>query len=127
MNPCSRQPLLRDRHHSIYVTLSDSVRRLRRAGTPPTTCFAHQFSSLTGAGSLGFGGMAREKSRVRCGKKTAMNFEMTVDSAVVDKAGAVEVLAELYELLEEYGPTWYSEELHHRAEAALRILRESRD
>lgn len=30
------------------------------------------------------------------------------------------VLKELFELLEEYGPTWYTEEHHKRAVAALR-------
>jgi len=29
------------------------------------------------------------------------------------------VLKELFDLLEEYAPTWYTEELHKRAEAAL--------
>ena len=29
------------------------------------------------------------------------------------------VLAELFELLEDYAPTWYTEELHNRAGAAL--------
>jgi hypothetical protein len=29
------------------------------------------------------------------------------------------VLAELFELLEEYGPSWYTEEHHNRAIAAL--------
>ena len=29
------------------------------------------------------------------------------------------VLAELFELLEDYAPTWYTEELHDRAVAAL--------
>ena len=29
------------------------------------------------------------------------------------------VLKELFELLEEYGPTWYTEELHIRARLAL--------
>ena len=29
------------------------------------------------------------------------------------------ILKELFELLEEYGPTWYTEELHHRARTAL--------
>lgn len=30
------------------------------------------------------------------------------------------VLKEIFELLEEYGPTWYTEELHHRAKTALK-------
>ena len=29
------------------------------------------------------------------------------------------VLKELFDLLEEYAPTWYTEELHDRAKAAL--------
>ena len=36
-----------------------------------------------------------------------------------------EVFAELFELLEEYGPTWYTEDCHRRAVAALRVLRGS--
>jgi len=31
-------------------------------------------------------------------------------------------LLELYALLEEYAPTWYTEQHHNRAEAALRTL-----
>ena len=30
------------------------------------------------------------------------------------------MLRELYELLEDYAPVWYSEEAHNRAEAALK-------
>ena len=33
------------------------------------------------------------------------------------------VLAELFELLEEYAPLWYTEEHHNRIEIALRIQR----
>jgi hypothetical protein len=68
--------------------------------------------------------MAREKNGAAPKKNTAMDRELTLDLEM-DKAAAIEALAELYELLEDYGPSWYSEELHHRAEAALRILRES--
>jgi hypothetical protein len=35
-----------------------------------------------------------------------------------------EALAELYELLEEYAPSWYRQQHHERAESALRLLRE---
>jgi hypothetical protein len=35
---------------------------------------------------------------------------------------AAEVFAELFALLEDYAPTWYSEDLHNRAEAALEAL-----
>ena len=69
--------------------------------------------------------MARDENEPDSGKHEAMN-EMTLD-VVMDKAAAVEALAELYELLEEYAPTWYTEEMHHRAEAALRVLRDSRE
>ncbi len=32
-----------------------------------------------------------------------------------------EVLKEICELLEEFGPVWYTEELHRRATAALKV------
>jgi hypothetical protein len=34
-------------------------------------------------------------------------------------ATGIGVLRELFELLEDYAPTWYTEELHDRAAAAL--------
>jgi hypothetical protein len=37
---------------------------------------------------------------------------------------AMEALAELYGLLEEYAPSWYTQQHHQRAESALRLLRE---
>jgi hypothetical protein len=41
-------------------------------------------------------------------------------------AYGVEVLQELFNLLEEYAPTWYTEEHRSRAVRALRGLEESR-
>jgi len=38
------------------------------------------------------------------------------------KLDPAEVLAELYNLLEDYGPTWYTLEHHQKAEGALRLL-----
>jgi hypothetical protein len=35
---------------------------------------------------------------------------------------AADALAELYDLLEEYAPTWYTQQHHERAESALRLL-----
>jgi hypothetical protein len=35
---------------------------------------------------------------------------------------AIKVLADLCELLDEYGPAWYSEEVHDRAQGALHLL-----
>lgn len=37
-------------------------------------------------------------------------------------ARAADVFAELYDLLEEYAPTWYTQHHHERAESALRLL-----
>lgn len=36
-----------------------------------------------------------------------------------------QAFAELFELLEEYAPFWYTEQHHNRAIAALRILQKS--
>ena len=44
----------------------------------------------------------------------------------IELAGVAEVLRELFNLLEQYAPTWYTEEHHNRAVAALRVLEESR-
>jgi hypothetical protein len=44
----------------------------------------------------------------------------------IDRTKAIEIFAELVDLLEDYGPTWYSEDLHDQAEAALGVLREQR-
>jgi len=35
---------------------------------------------------------------------------------------AIKVLADLCDLLDEYGPAWYSEEVHDRAQGALHLL-----
>jgi hypothetical protein len=40
-------------------------------------------------------------------------------------AEAVNSFSELYELLEEYSPRWYSEDVHDRAQSALILLRAS--
>jgi len=44
----------------------------------------------------------------------------------IELAGVAEVLRDLFNLLEQYAPTWYTEEHHNRAVAALRVLEESR-
>jgi hypothetical protein len=41
-------------------------------------------------------------------------------------ASVVEAFRELFNLLEEYAPPWYTEEHHNRAVAALRSFEESR-
>jgi hypothetical protein len=40
-----------------------------------------------------------------------------------DLTKAIDAFAELYELLEEYSPLWYSQEVHARAQSALNLLR----
>ena len=44
----------------------------------------------------------------------------------IELAGVAEVLRDLFNLLEQYAPTWYTKEHHNRAVAALRVLEESR-
>ena len=44
----------------------------------------------------------------------------------IELAGVAEVLRELFNLLEQYAPTWYTEEHHNRAVGALRVLEASR-
>lgn len=41
--------------------------------------------------------------------------------AITERLAPVEVLQELFLLLEEFGPQWYTEEQHNRAVAALTI------
>lgn len=43
--------------------------------------------------------------------------------AEFDRALLVEALSDLYHLLEEYAPAWYTEEHHNKAEIALRPLK----
>ena len=49
------------------------------------------------------------------------------NSALEAESGYVEeVFRELFNLLEQYAPVWYTEEHHNRALAALRALKEAR-
>ena len=43
----------------------------------------------------------------------------------VQLSRATDTLAELCELLEEYGPRWYTQHQQERAESTLRLLRKS--
>lgn len=42
----------------------------------------------------------------------------------LDETRAIDLMAELIALLDEYGPSWYSEDYYERAHAALRLLRD---
>jgi hypothetical protein len=41
---------------------------------------------------------------------------------LAERERAIDVFQEIYKLLEDYAPAWFSEELHERMKAALRIL-----
>lgn len=51
--------------------------------------------------------------------------EGEITKVVLNQAKAIEVFAELYELLEQYSPAWYGEDLHERAQDALHPPRDS--
>ena len=51
-----------------------------------------------------------------------MKAEISVERPL-GRSNAAEVFAEMFELLEDYAPAWYSEDLHDRALAALRHLK----
>jgi hypothetical protein len=44
----------------------------------------------------------------------------------LDLTKGIDAFVELYDLLEEYGPAWYSETVHVRAQSGLGVLRELR-
>jgi hypothetical protein len=46
-----------------------------------------------------------------------------VGAAKVELARVTDTLVELYQLLEDYAPTWYLEHHHKKAESALRVLK----
>lgn len=52
-----------------------------------------------------------------------MSLDLTTEMEL-DREKAIQVLGALYTLLEDYGPAWYSEDLHYQVEAALRALKE---
>jgi hypothetical protein len=45
----------------------------------------------------------------------------SIDSADTELPEPIKVLEELFLLLEEYAPTWYTQRHHNRAMAALRL------
>ena len=44
----------------------------------------------------------------------------------LDLTKGIDSFAELYDLLEEYGPAWYSEAVHVRAQSAVTLLKDLR-
>jgi len=59
-------------------------------------------------------------------KEVSRNRGKEFDAFQTRLAHAAQVFRELTNLLEEYAPVWYTEELHNQAVAALRDLEESR-
>jgi len=55
--------------------------------------------------------------------KSSSAEDALADAEHVQPVDAREVLVELFDLLEEYGPSWYTEEHRDRAIAALRLLK----
>jgi len=52
--------------------------------------------------------------------------ENSIETADNTRPDPAEVLMELFLLLEEYAPTWYTESMHERVTAALRLNRRPR-
>lgn len=49
------------------------------------------------------------------------------DTFQAQLAYVADVFAELFRLMEEYAPAWYTEEHYNRTASALRVLEESRE
>ncbi len=60
------------------------------------------------------------KSKNTAGISRLLNYQ---SEAELDRARLVEALAELHNLLEEYAPTWYTQEHHEKAMSALQARR----
>lgn len=51
--------------------------------------------------------------------KTVPSFSSGEFETLMERRRLVEALSELRNLLEEYSPSWYTEEHHHRVQTAL--------
>ena len=51
--------------------------------------------------------------------QTTVNSFVGPEMYAPASAESLTILRELFELLEDYAPTWYTEELHHKTAAAL--------
>ena len=66
---------------------------------------------------MGSNGNGTLKSKSRAG---LLDYKSEVE---LDRARLVEALSELHDLLDEYAPSWYTQEHHEEAMAALHPLR----
>lgn len=53
-----------------------------------------------------------------------INAATTAEQAAQIECEAIEVFADLCELLDDYAPSWYSEDVHDRTQRALHLLEE---
>jgi hypothetical protein len=72
--------------------------------------------------------MGREGERVLGTEGQSNRFSQHLDSVCesqLDTKRLLDALADLHRLLEEYSPSWYTQELHEKAESALQSVRAS--
>ena len=69
---------------------------------------------------MGSNGTRTLKSKNPAGPSTLLKYESMAD---LDRARLVDALSELHDLLEEYAPSWYTQEHHEKAVAALQLLK----
>jgi len=51
------------------------------------------------------------------------NANSSFNQALIAPSGVIEVYEEMFQLLEDYAPSWYTEDLHNRAAAGLETLK----
>jgi hypothetical protein len=57
---------------------------------------------------------------------SASRFAIATTPSEPEVHALTDLLSEVQDLLDEYAPAWYGEDLHNRIEAALRMARSSR-
>jgi len=68
---------------------------------------------------MGPNGNRTLKSKKTTGPSQLLNYKFEGE---LDRARLVDALSELHDLLEEYAPSWYTEEHHDKAMAAMQAL-----
>ncbi len=58
-------------------------------------------------------------NRAAHARESAHSSQHQKDEPASERRRLVEALSDLHQLLEEYAPTWYTEEHHRKAESAL--------
>jgi len=68
-------------------------------------------------------GSNENRTRIEKSAKTISELPNSSDSMSLERGRLEDALAELHNLLEEYAPSWYTEEHHDKAESALRSVK----